>query len=45
MEGVKVVARLSRRAINNPTARARNGDRWDLPQSLVIIKSSLPFIE
>jgi hypothetical protein len=45
MEGVKVAATLNKRAINNPTARARNGGRRDLPQSLVIIKSSLPLIE
>jgi len=44
MDGVRVAALINRRTMNTPAARARNGDRWDLPQSLVIMKTSLLLI-
>jgi hypothetical protein len=44
MDGVTVSALINRRPMNTPAARARNGSRWDLPQSLIILKSSLPLI-
>jgi hypothetical protein len=44
MDGVTVTVLINRRPMNTPAARAKNGDRWDLPQSLVILKSSLLLI-
>jgi len=41
MDGVRVAALINRRTMNTQAARARNGSRWDLPQSLVIMKASL----
>jgi hypothetical protein len=44
MDGVRVAALINRRPVNIPAARTRNGSRWDLPQSPVIMKASLLLI-
>jgi len=44
MDGVKISAPINRRLMNTPAAQARNGGRWILPQSLVMMKVSLLFI-
>jgi hypothetical protein len=44
MDGARDAALINRRLMNTPAARARNGGRWDLPQSLVIMKTSLLLI-
>jgi hypothetical protein len=41
VDGVRVSALINRRLMNTPAAQARNGGRWILPQSLVIMKASL----
>jgi hypothetical protein len=41
MDGVTVSALINRRPMNTPAPRAKNGDRWDLAQPLVIMNGSL----
>jgi hypothetical protein len=44
MDGAMVSALINSRPISTPAARTRNDGRWDLMQSLVIMKPSLLLI-